>query len=174
MREITSFRNIRGLCYISSPLAEEAAGRLSAWGSFSCSVPARQWKFSGNSAFPRSCHETAVSANWNFRCAAFRPFLRLLSKHPRFALHHTTHFAEGTRAGVCNAECCTWTLEALNKKRRGCGWRQFLYCRELCKGPDTFALPRYNHPRLFVMKPGSKLTQYLQTTPESWRDQLVQ
>lgn len=107
---------LEGLCYVSSPLAEKAAVPLSVWGSFSRSVPAWQRKFSVNPASPRSCHETGVSTNWNFRhvlhSGMFQwnfllgPFLRLLRKRPWFALYHAIHFAEGTHPGVRNMECC--------------------------------------------------------------------
>ena len=68
---------------------------------------------------------------------------------------------------------CTKTLKVSSKKRRRYGWREFLYCSELQKGPDTFAwdtfaLLQYNHSSLPVMKRGSKCTQCMQTVPGSW------
>lgn len=67
MTEITPVRNFTRAMLCFQSLSWKSCRSSYVWVSFSFSVSAWQWKFSLDPAFPRSCHETAASANRNFK-----------------------------------------------------------------------------------------------------------
>lgn len=67
MTEITPVRNFTRAMLCFQLLSWKSCRSSYVWVSFSFSVSAWQWKFSLDPAFPRSCHETAASANRNFK-----------------------------------------------------------------------------------------------------------
>lgn len=118
MTEITPVRNFRRAMLCFQSLSWKSCRSSVCLGILLLQCLCLAVEIQSKSCIPKSCHETVVSANWNFKhvlhsCmfkwdVLLKPLFRLLRKHPCFAPYPKIHFAEGTYL-----ECCTWPLRVI-------------------------------------------------------------